>query len=77
MGTPPCFDADLGITYFGPPEREGLSASVVLPGHVDDLRQGQRVRLLGRLLVTEHAADSFNGVAVPAWVGVRLDPPGK
>ncbi len=38
-----------------------------------NLREGERVKVLGVLRVLDHKADTVNGVLVEAWVEIRVE----
>jgi hypothetical protein len=63
----------LGRTVIGPANREdGAERTAVLRGNRLDVDEGERVNIVGTLKVIDHKPAVVNGVAVTAWVEVRV-----
>jgi hypothetical protein len=56
----------------GSADRDGAERTAVLKGNRLDLDVGERVRVVGVLMVFDRKADTVGGVFVPAWVEVRI-----
>lgn len=62
-----------GRTVIGPANRDdGAERTAVLRGRRLDVKEGERVEVVGRLRVIDHKPAVVGGVFVPAWVEVRV-----
>jgi hypothetical protein len=60
------------VTVVGP-DRDGAEWSVFLNGNqLNDVNQGDRLKVRGVLRVVEHPPARVNGQAAPAWTEVRV-----